>query len=180
MLMDQEELLPGVYLITLPVSKDNRGQFTKTFHPSLFSCLPGNFSIAESYYSVSHQGVIRGMHFQVGSSAHSKLVYCSHGSALDVIVDVRKESPFFNAPISVKLHAEDDKAILVGKGYAHGFLSLADSTIMNYSTTTIYDPCKDMGVLWSSIAFDWPTHQPILSPRDCAHPPITDTSCVFS
>jgi dTDP-4-dehydrorhamnose 3,5-epimerase len=175
-----EELLPDVYLIKLPFCKDERGTFTKTYHPNLFADYCDEPSIAETFYTVSSKNVIRGMHFQGGNAAHTKIVYCSCGSALDVIVDVRRDSRWFNKPVSIELHGEDEKAIVIGKGYAHGFLSLENRTIMNYITTTVHDPHQDYGVHWSSIAFDWPACKPIVSQRDCSHGPITEVKCEFS
>jgi dTDP-4-dehydrorhamnose 3,5-epimerase len=164
------ELLPEVYLIDLQSSEDSRGRFIKTFHAPSFKELAPGISIEESFYTVSHADVLRGMHFQSGASAHSKIVRCSKGSALDVVVDVRQDSPFFNKPVSIILSEDKDQSILIGKGYAHGFLSLSEFTVMEYFTSSIHDPINDNGVLWSSIDFDWPIENPIVSQRDQLHP----------
>ena len=101
-----------------------------------------------------------------------KLVYCSQGSLVDVIVDIRPQSPTFNQPVSLELNASDDYAIYIGKGFAHGFLSFSENTTMIYCTSTMHNPSLDKGVLWSSINFDWPVSNPILSERDKNHPLI--------
>jgi dTDP-4-dehydrorhamnose 3,5-epimerase len=115
------------------------------------------------------------MHFQVDEAAHEKLVYCVCGHVLDVVVDIRPDSPSFNKPAFVHLRADDSFALFVGKGYAHGFLSLKDDSLMIYQTSTVYNPALDKGVLWSSIDFDWPISSPILSARDLSHPSISDS-----
>jgi dTDP-4-dehydrorhamnose 3,5-epimerase len=120
------------------------------------------------------------MHFQVKNSAQQKLVTCPVGKVLDVIVDVRIESPYFNKPISIELGEKEPLAILIGKGYAHGFLSLTDNSFMQYLTSTVHSPAHDKGVLWSSIDFNWPTDSPKISNRDSNHPAIGREICIFS
>lgn len=169
----QAEPLPGVKLIVAPFFPDGRGSFFKPFHIEFFQELGIAFSPVEQFFSMSHQGVLRGMHFQQGEHAHEKLVCCLAGRALDVIVDVRPDSTSFNQPFAVELDSETGKALLIPKGYAHGFLSLEDRTLMSYLTTSVHSPSHDGGVLWSSIAFDWPLREPILSERDQLHPEIS-------
>jgi dTDP-4-dehydrorhamnose 3,5-epimerase len=163
--------LPGVALLQCPHFTDHRGDFTKLFHSDALSSLGLPFTPAESFLTRSKAGVIRGMHFQVGEAAHDKLVFCPKGRVLDVVVDVRPESAQFNKPVAVELSESSNTALLIGKGYGHGFLAMDDSWML-YSTTTVHNPALDRGVLWSSIDFDWPIEQPVISERDCQHPPI--------
>ena len=114
------------------------------------------------------------MHFQVGEAAHDKLVSCIKGQVLDVVVDVRPESPHFNKPFAVEISDSSNTALLIGKGYAHGFLTLAEDSWMLYTTSTVHCPSLDRGVLWSSIAFDWPSTKPLISERDGLHPSIQE------
>jgi dTDP-4-dehydrorhamnose 3,5-epimerase-like enzyme len=93
---------------------------------------------------------------------------------LDVVVDVRPESPQFNKPYAVELTETSNMALLIAEGYAHGFLALADDSWMLYSTSTVHCPALDRGVLWNSIAFDWPITHPLLSERDGRHPSILE------
>jgi dTDP-4-dehydrorhamnose 3,5-epimerase len=167
-----ETLLPGVTLLQCPHYTDNRGDFTKIFHSSALLSYGLSFSPAESFLTRSKAGVIRGMHFQIGEAAHDKLVYCPKGHVLDVVVDVRPESTHFNKPVLVELSENANTALLIGKGYGHGFLALADDSWMLYYTSIVHCPALDRGVLWSSIDFDWPIEQPIISDRDSNHPPI--------
>lgn len=168
----QAEPLPGVKLIAAPFIPDDRGSFLKPYHISCFQELCISFSPVEQFFSISHQSVLRGMHYQQGEHAHDKLVCCISGRALDVVVDVRPDSPNFNQPYAVELIPEAGQALLIPRGYAHGFLSLEDRTLMSYLTTTVHSASHDKGVLWSSIAFDWPILDPVLSERDQLHPTI--------
>lgn len=114
------------------------------------------------------------MHFQVGKAAHDKLVCCLRGHVLDVVLDIRpgSPSPHFNQPVSIELSESEPTALLIGQGYAHGFLALEDESWMPYNTSTVHQPELDRGVLWSSIDFDWPHQHPRLSQRDQQHPSI--------
>jgi len=112
------------------------------------------------------------MHYQDGPHAHSKLVSCLSGRILDVVIDVRPQSDTFNQPYAVELDSNSGHALFIPEGFAHGFLSLENDTLMSYLTSTVHAPSHDRGVLWSSIDFDWPIERPLLSERDQKHPPI--------
>jgi len=167
-------LLPGVILLKYPKYNDSRGDFTKLFHSDAMSSIGLPFKPAELFMTRSKAGVIRGMHFQINESAHDKLVCCLKGRVLDVVVNIKQESPYFNKPIALELCEEDNMALLIRKGYAHGFLSLDDDSWMMYATTTVHNPTLDRGVLWSSINFQWPIDTPIISDRDKCHPTIEE------
>ena len=138
------------------------------------------FNPKEHFFTTSKKNVLRGMHIQVGNSSHEKLIYCSFGSFLDVVVDVRKDSEHFNKPFSIELSEQSPKLIFIGKGYAHGFLSKTKISSIHYLTSTIHNPTEDKGVLWNSIDFNWKIKSPILSKRDLKHPSINEIKCEFS
>jgi dTDP-4-dehydrorhamnose 3,5-epimerase len=165
-----------VFVLDCPHFADHRGDFTKLFHKEALLTQGIAFSPAESFLTRSNAGVLRGMHFQVEEAAHDKLVTCVKGRVLDVVVDVRPDSPHFNQPFSIELTDTSNTALLIGKGYAHGFFTLDDDSWMLYSTNTIHCTALDRGVLWSSIAFKWPSEQPVLSDRDRRHPSIQELS----
>ena len=177
LILDQP--LPDVFLLKTPHFVDQRGDFTKLFHSEalLAQCIA--FVPAESFLTRSKAGVLRGMHFQADTAAHNKLVSCVKGCVLDVVVDVRPSSPHFNKPYAIELSESSNNALLIGKGYAHGFLSISDDSWMMYFTSTVHCPELDRGVLWSSIDFEWPTKSPLLSARDSKHSSIHDLSCEF-
>jgi dTDP-4-dehydrorhamnose 3,5-epimerase len=167
-----EGLYDDLYLLKYHKHDDARGGLTKIFHTNDFIHNSIEFNVAESFMSTSKAGVLRGMHFQKGASAHKKLVYCLSGRILDVVVDIRPESDNFNRPFSIELSGDNGIGILIGEQYAHGFLSLENDTRLLYMTSTVYCPSQDAGILWSSIDYRWPISEPLLSARDRAHPPI--------
>jgi len=168
-----DQPLPGVFLLDCPYYPDQRGDFVKLFHSEALLSHGIKFMPAELFLTRSKRDVLRGMHFQVGQSAHEKLVTCIKGAVLDVVVDINPDSSDFNQPFACELSASSNKALIIGKGYAHGFLSLTDDSWMLYSTTTVHNPSLDQGVLWNSLSFDWPIANPLLSSRDKSHPPIS-------
>ena len=107
--------------------------------------------------SVSKYGVLRGVHFQKKPFEQSKLVRVSHGEIQDVVVDIRKDSSTFGQYISVILSKQNQRQLFVPKGFAHGFLTLSESAIVNYKVDTYYSPDSDSGVLFndSDIGINW-------------------------
>ena len=162
----QETTLPGCFEIHPKIIHDNRGRFVKTFHKDLFKEKGIQTDFREEYYSHSKKGVIRGMHFQTPPSDHEKLVYCISGEVIDVIVDLRIGSPTYGQHAAFTLNAAKATSLYIPKGMAHGFYATSDLATLIYKVSTIYDQSNDSGILWSSIGFNWPTHDPITSERD--------------
>ncbi len=166
-------------LITLPFSTDNRGSFTKTFHDTDLKKAGIDFSLRESYFSVSHKNVIRGMHFQLPPHQHSKVVFCPQGAILDVIVDLRKNSTTYGQHVARELSADNHKAYFIPEGFAHGFLTLADNTITYYLVSSEYSKPQDTGILYNSIGLDWGINEPIISARDLSFMRLEDFDSPF-
>jgi dTDP-4-dehydrorhamnose 3,5-epimerase len=162
----EETLLEGVYVISNFNTTDERGLFVKTYNNNFFQEKNINFKIRESYFSVSKKNVIRGMHFQLPPYDHEKLVYVAKGAILDVVVDLRKNSPTYRKYISVDLSDQNKKSIFIPKGLAHGFKSLIDKTITVYNVAIEYNPTADAGIRYNSFGFDWQLRNPIMSKRD--------------
>lgn len=162
----EESKLAGLYRITLDHHNDVRGAFIKTFHADQFASWGLETRFTECYYSISHKNVLRGIHFQNPPSQHSKLVYCTRGRALDVLVDLRKESLTYGQCTSFDLIEDKPQAIYISPGFGHGFLALEDNTMLSYQTSTVYVPKDDAGIKWDSINFVWPIEEVILSERD--------------
>jgi dTDP-4-dehydrorhamnose 3,5-epimerase len=171
--------LSGCFQLRPFFAEDERGTFVKTFHTERFAELGLPVDWLEEYYSNSHRGVIRGMHFQTPPHDHEKLVYCMQGRVLDVVVDLRKASPTFGRHMSVELDAARGHGLLIPKGMAHGFLALTADVLMAYKVTTVYAPANDAGIRWDSFGFDWGVDQPIVSARDRAHPALADFHSPF-
>jgi dTDP-4-dehydrorhamnose 3,5-epimerase len=158
--------LEGVFLIDNFSSQDNRGVFVKIFNEKSFKDSTLDFQIRESYYSVSNEGVVRGMHFQLPPNDHEKLVVVMKGAILDVVLDLRKNSPTYQMYLGVELSEANHKAIFLPKGVAHGFKALEHNTITMYNVSSVYNSSCDSGVLYNSFGFDWEIDNPILSNRD--------------
>ncbi len=156
----------GVYLIENNLFKDNRGEFQKLFQNSLFRKQGLEINIDEHFFSVSQKGVVRGMHFQLPPYAQSKLIYVLLGKVVDVIVDLRKNSKTFKQSMAVVLSSENRKAIYIPKGFAHGFQSLEDNSIMVYSQSEEFHSESDFGINPFSLEMDWPIKEHIISNKD--------------
>lgn len=174
-----ETNIPGVYEIDFFHMKDDRGVFVKTFHKGSLELEGLESDFAESFYSTNNYGVIRGMHFQLPPDDHAKIVYCSSGKLLDVILDLRKDSPSYGDFTTVELSSDNFKGVYLPKGTAHGFCTLEDNTCMVYLTSTVHSPKNDGGVLFDSFGFSWPIAAPINSGRDLTFPSFKDFNSPF-
>lgn len=171
--------LQGCYQVSPFIAEDGRGNFVKTFHREQFANLGLPTDWCEEYYSSSHLGVLRGMHFQTPPYDHEKLVYCLHGSVLDVVLDIRSNSTSFGQSIAVKLDSVLGQGLFIPKGMAHGFLSLSENAVMTYKVTTLYAPNNDAGIKWDSFDADWGIEKPIVSLRDSVHPEFANFTTPF-
>ena len=168
------EPLPGIKVLEPFMSKDHRGEFVKPFHEKQLQAVGIEFTLKEEFFSVSSKGVIRGMHFQAPPAAHSKLIYCIQGSVEDVVLDIRKGSPTYGNLTSVELSETNRNIIYIPQGFAHGFKSTSERSILIYKTDFVHSPQYDLGVLWNSFEFEWGEEDPILSTRDQGHPAFQD------
>jgi dTDP-4-dehydrorhamnose 3,5-epimerase len=164
--MKVENLINGAKVITLPSSQDARGEFIKSFHETSLVKHGIDFTLRESYYSFSKKDVIRGMHFQLPPYDHCKIVFCPVGAILDVMVDLRKDSPTYRQALAYELSAENHKALYIPEGFAHGFKSLTDGAMTYYLVSSEYNKEHDTGIRYDSIGFDWGVSEPVLSARD--------------
>lgn len=174
--------LPGCIELRPHVFRDERGSFAKPFQASTFAALGLPIEYPERYYSESRRGVVRGFHFQVPPHEHYKLVYCTAGRVLDVIVDLRVGSPTFGAVASVELDARLWNALFLPAGIAHAFGALDDGALMGYAVGTEHAPDAESGIRWDSVGFEWPFADPVVSDRDRALPHLDtfDSPFVFN
>ena len=175
-----EQPFPGFYVIAGIRAGDSRGVFVKTFSEQVFRNLGISFEPREEFYSTSHKNVIRGMHFQIPPHDHEKLIYCSRGGFLDVLVDLRIGSPTFQKIFKIELSGENPIFLFLPRGIAHGFLSLKDESSMTYLTSVVHHPESDRGIRWDSISFPWPVRDSIVSDRDKALPKLDDFVSPFT
>ena len=157
------------------LSKDKRGFFCKIFNSKK---LP-NFSIKEIYISTSKKNCFRGFHFQIPPFAVDKIVTCSNGEVLDLVLDLRKKSKNFGKLSSFKLDSIN-KSLFIPKGFAHGFISLSKNSELVYLTTNNYSKKHDKGIHFKSVRFSWNEFKNLkFSDRDNAFPPLLNFRSPF-
>jgi len=171
--------IEGLFVIDLFHAEDNRGGFVKTFNKESFEKLGLNTDFQESFYSINKKGVIRGMHFQIPPHDHDKLVYCNSGSLIDVILDIRKDSPTYGKFASIELSGDNYRALFIPKGMAHGFESLEDHTMMTYLTSTMHQPSHDRSIRFNSFGKTWDAKNPIINDRDLNAPSLDEFESPF-
>ena len=160
--------IDGPLVITPKVFKDPRGYFMESYNKQSYS----NIGIDEDYVqdnqSLSEKGILRGLHFQAPPFDQGKLVRVIKGAVLDVIVDIRKNSPTYGKHYAIELTEENFKTFWVPSGFAHGFTTLADQTIFSYKCTNYYNQASEGGLMWNDpdLGIDWGIQNPILSNKD--------------
>jgi dTDP-4-dehydrorhamnose 3,5-epimerase len=134
--------------------------------------------VQDNHSLSSEAGVVRGMHFQRPPHAQAKLIRCTHGSVLDVAVDIRAGSPWFGKHVAVVLSAENGCQLYVPAGFAHGFCTLEPNSELQYKVSDYYAPDCDAGIMFddSALGIDWPVAggKAILSDKDRRLPKLAD------
>ena len=169
----------GLFILETNNFQDERGCFQKLFNYDFFEKNGLATDFKEFYYSLNKKGVRRGMHFQSPPYDHVKVVYVSKGRIMDVVVDIRKYSKTYGMCFSLELDDQKAQYLYIPKGFAHGFLSLEDNTIVNYAQTSCYNKDCDCGIDQNSIDFDWGIDNPIVSGRDLTFPALSDFNTPF-
>ncbi len=148
-----EEPLHGVLLLEPRIHGDARGYFMETYRDE------GSISWVQDNESMSHRGVLRGMHFQRPPHAQAKLVSVVQGSVYDVVVDLRPASPTYGKHFATVLSAENRRRLFIPAGFAHGFLTLADHSIFQYKCSALYAPASEGAIDYrdADLGIDW-TH----------------------
>ena len=148
--------LEGVCLLDISLHEDNRGSFIEAYTNDINNKLNIDLNWIQDNESVSNKNVFRGMHFQKGEFAQSKLIRVSNGKILDIIVDLRRKSKTFKKFITIKLESRNN-LLYIPKGIAHGFLALSDKTIVNYKCDKLYNVDTEAGLnpFKSNLNIDW-------------------------
>jgi dTDP-4-dehydrorhamnose 3,5-epimerase len=161
--------IPGAYLIDLEKRGDDRGFFARAFCAKEFAAHQLVTQFVQVNNSLSAQkGTLRGMHYQLAPKAETKLVRCIRGALYDLILDLRQGSPTFGQSFGAELSADNRRMMYVPKGFAHGFLTLADDTEAFYFVDEVYAPECERGIRWNDPRFHlaWPTAPVVLSDKD--------------
>lgn len=143
----------GPYLIQPEIYSDERGYFYESFNEKEFKEKIGDITFVQDNESFSSYGVVRGMHFQKPPFAQSKLVRVVKGAVVDVVIDLRKDSPTYKQVWEVFLSEENKRQFFVPRGFAHGFISLKDDTIFQYKCDNFYNKDSEEAILWKDKLF---------------------------
>lgn len=174
-----KQFIPEVIVVKPEVHGDSRGYFVETFRQDLLEEVLGyTVNFVQDNESKSSKGVLRGLHFQLGPYAQSKLVRVIEGAVLDVAVDIRQGSETFGQHVSVELTGENKKQVFVPRGFAHGFIVLSDKATFAYKVDNYYSPKCDRGLAFDDpkLNIDWrlPTKELKLSDKDTRQPSFSE------
>ena len=164
-----ETPLAGVYVIDMEKRGDERGFFARAFCEREFAerGLASHFVQANNSLS-ARKGTLRGMHYQLAPKAETKFVRCIRGALQDVVLDLRRDSSTFGQSFGAELTAENRRMMVVPKGFAHGFITLADDTEAFYLVDEFYAPECERGIRWNDpkFAIQWPIEPVVISEKD--------------
>ncbi len=160
---------------------DNRGYFFESFNKNTFRELTGlDVDFVQDNQSMSQRGVLRGLHYQKGEYAQAKLVRVLKGKVLDVVVDLRKDSPTFGQHLSIELSEDSHTQLFVPRGFAHGFVVLSETAVFFYKVDNFYNKESEGGIMYNDpdLAIDWgiPETGIILSEKDTRLPSFKEVS----
>jgi dTDP-4-dehydrorhamnose 3,5-epimerase len=170
-----ETKLKGAFIIEMERHVDNRGFFARIFCQREFREHALKPLIAQANIAFNHkQGTLRGMHFQYPPAAETKLVRCTRGAILDIIVDLRPESPTYLQHIAVELSADNHRMLYVPERFAHGYQVLEDRTETSYQVGEFYTPGAEGGLPYNDprLGLEWPLAVSEISPKDAAWQPL--------
>ena len=171
-------ILQGVFIIKPRIFQDDRGFFYESWNQKVFNNEIGEkVKFLQDNHSSSNIGVLRGLHYQIGSKPQSKLVRCVSGSVFDVVVDIRKSSPTFGEWASIVLDNVNKLMIWIPIGFAHGFLALEENSEVLYKASELWGREQERSIRWNdkNININWPLKdikcsEPSLSIRDSTAP----------
>ncbi|HST42187.1 MAG TPA: dTDP-4-dehydrorhamnose 3,5-epimerase [Conexibacter sp.] len=170
--------LSGLRLLEPRVFGDHRGFFAETFRADAWAAAGVDVEFVQDNHSRSHRGTLRGMHFQT-SPGQAKLIRCSRGSIVDVVVDLRRASPTFGEWEAVVLDDETMRQLFVPVGFAHGFIVTSEIADVAYKCSNYYDAATEAGIAYDDpeVGIEWPAGvEPIVSERDANAPRLADVA----
>jgi dTDP-4-dehydrorhamnose 3,5-epimerase len=174
--------IQDLYIIQPQVFGDSRGWFTESWSKKAFEEAGLYYDFVQDNHSFSaNKGVLRGLHYQKGEAAQAKLVRCTRGAVLDVVVDMRKGSPTYMKWEAVELSCQNHRQLLIPRGFLHGFLTLTDNVEFQYKVDNYYNQEADRSIRWDDpeINIDWGVKDPILSDKDKNAPFLRDSDIDF-
>jgi dTDP-4-dehydrorhamnose 3,5-epimerase len=169
--------IPGVAIIDLELREDDRGFFARTFCREEFLAAGLEPLVEQCNLSFNHRaGTLRGMHLQVDPAPEAKLVRCTRGAIVDIIVDLREGSPTRLQHVAVELTADNRRALYVPPYFAHGYQTLEDSTEVAYQVSGAYVPGTERGLRYDdpALGLPWPVPVTVVSDKDRAWPLLSE------
>lgn len=175
--------IDGVYIIEPKIWPDARGYFFESYNKKVFDEAGLTYDFVQDNQSKSSYGTIRGLHFQKGEFSQAKLVRVIEGTVLDVAVDLRAGSKTFGKHVAVELSAENNRQLMIPRGFAHGFSVLSETAVFTYKCDNVYNKASEGGLIWNDkdIGIDWkiPADKVILSDKDRKHPSLKEFEPCF-
>ncbi|MBK7668845.1 MAG: dTDP-4-dehydrorhamnose 3,5-epimerase [Sphingobacteriaceae bacterium] len=173
--------IEGLWVIKPKVFADARGYFFESYNKDLFTQNGLNLNFVQDNQSLSHKGVLRGLHFQNPPFAQGKLVRVITGAVYDVAVDIRKNSPTYGKSFGAELTEENKMMMYIPEGFAHGFLTLKDNTIFSYKCTNFYNKASEDSIKWNdpTVGIKWNVENPLLSEKDISGKDFKDFKSQF-
>ena len=175
----KETNLEGCFIIKPKVIQDKRGYFLESFNQAVFKeGLNRDINFVQDNESYSSKGVLRGLHYQIGDYAQAKLVRVIKGKILDVVVDLRADSPTFSKHMSIELSEDNKTQLFIPRGFAHGFLVLSDTAIFSYKCDNFYNKASEGGIIYNDkdLNIDWKLDEKefIVSEKDLELPTLKE------
>jgi dTDP-4-dehydrorhamnose 3,5-epimerase len=169
-IVKHNSLLEGVFIIEPKVFSDERGFFFESYNKNSFAEQGIHIEFVQDNHSRSQHGVLRGLHYQDMAAPLIKLVRCTYGEILDVVVDLRAGSPTLGKHIAIELSMSNKRQVLVPVGFGHGFVTLSEFAEVQYKCDNFYAPKSEGVILWSDsdLGIDWRLKDPIISKRDAS------------
>ena len=174
--------LDGVVIIEPQVFEDARGYFFESWNKAKMEEAGLNYDFIQDNQSKSCYGTIRGIHFQKGEFSQAKLVRVLQGTVLDVAVDLRKDSKTFGQHVAVELSAENNRQLMIPRGFGHGFSVLTPTAVFAYKCDNVYNKASEAGIRFDdpALGIDWKVkpEEAVLSDKDKILPFLKDVTCI--
>jgi dTDP-4-dehydrorhamnose 3,5-epimerase len=176
---DDATVLNGIRLLCPRKFNDERGFFAETYNRQTLCRLGIDIDFVQDNHSLSREpGTVRGLHYQLPPFAQAKLVRVVRGRVLDIMVDIRRNSPTFGRHFRTELSADNFRQILIPIGFAHGFCTLEPNSEILYKVSNYYSAAHDRGILWNDpeLGIEWPVAEAhaIVSDKDRQQPRLRE------
>ncbi|MDR3048496.1 MAG: dTDP-4-dehydrorhamnose 3,5-epimerase [Elusimicrobiota bacterium] len=174
--------LDGAMLLEPKYFEDDRGYYCETYSQRTLAKEGIDIVFVQDNHALSlKKKTLRGIHFQINPKAQAKLVRCTRGGLLDVIVDLRKQSPTYKKHLSIELSETNRRQLLIPKGFGHAYITLTDNCEFQYKVDEFYEPSTEGGIVYNDpeLNIDWGVKDIIISQKDAAAPLLKNSKANF-